>query len=95
MQVSLADIRFRNAEEVRKWVGNRIASKDEGFSRPGVNKIPERWQEAVANDEQHIETSREREREREGQGQRQRERQKDREKERQRQREGDRKTARP
>ena len=34
MQVSLADIRFWNAEEVRKWVDNRIASKDEDFLDP-------------------------------------------------------------
>ena len=54
MQVSLADTRFRNAEEVRKWVDNKIASKDEDFFIPLVNKIPERWQEVVANDGQYI-----------------------------------------
>nr|CDJ92799.1 similar to SET domain and mariner transposase [Haemonchus contortus] len=53
-QVGLADIRFRNAEELRKWVDDRFVSKDEDFFRPGVNKIPERWQEVVANDGQYI-----------------------------------------
>ena len=54
MQVSLADTRFRNAEEMRKWVDNIISLKDEDFFRPGDNKIPERWQEVVANDGQYI-----------------------------------------
>nr|CDJ81304.1 unnamed protein product [Haemonchus contortus] len=41
-KVSLADTRFRNAEEVRKWVDDWIVSKDEDFFRRGINKLPER-----------------------------------------------------
>ena len=54
MQVSLADVRFRNAEEVRKWVDDWIASKDEDFFKRGINKLPRRWEEVIANDGQYI-----------------------------------------
>jgi len=54
MQVSLADVRFRNAEEVQKWVDEWIASKDEDFFKRGINKLPRRWEEVIANDGQYI-----------------------------------------
>lgn len=54
MQTSLADVRFRNAEEVRKWVDEWIASKDEDFFKRGINKLPRRWNEVIANDGQYI-----------------------------------------
>ena len=54
MQVSLADVRFRNAEEVRKWVDEGIAMKDEDFFKRGINKLPKRLKEVIANDGQYI-----------------------------------------
>lgn len=54
MQVALTDVRFRNAEEVRKWVDDWIASKDEDFFHRGIHKLPERWQEVIANDGEYI-----------------------------------------
>ena len=54
MQISLADVRFRNAEEVRKWVDEWIASKDEDFFKRGINKLPRRWEEIITNVGQYI-----------------------------------------
>lgn len=54
MQISLADVRFRNAEEVQKWVDDWIASKDEDFFKRGIHKLPRRWEEVIANDGQYI-----------------------------------------
>lgn len=54
MQIDLADVRFRNAEEVRKWVDDWNASKDEEFFRRGIHKLPKRWQEVITNDGEYI-----------------------------------------
>jgi len=42
MQYALADTHFRNAEEVRKWVDEWIASKDTSIFRHGIAMLPER-----------------------------------------------------
>lgn len=54
MQIDLADIRFQNAGEVRKWIDNWIAKKDKDFFRRGINKLPERWREVIANEGEYI-----------------------------------------
>ena len=54
MQIDLADVRFRNAEEVRNWIDGWIAGKDEEFFRRGIDKLPKRWREVIANDGQYI-----------------------------------------
>lgn len=54
MQIALADVGFRNAEEVRKWVDEWIASKDEDFFKRGINKLPRRWEEVIANHGEYI-----------------------------------------
>ena len=54
MQMDLADVRFRNIEEVRNWVDGWIAEKDEEFFRRGIHKLLQRWREVVANDGQYI-----------------------------------------
>ncbi|KAG5319822.1 MOS1T transposase, partial [Pseudoatta argentina] len=43
MQNALSGVHFRAFEEVRKWVDNFIASKDETFFASGIRKLPERW----------------------------------------------------
>jgi histone-lysine N-methyltransferase SETMAR len=54
MQIDLADVRFKNAGEVRNWIDDWIASKDEDFFRRGIDKLPKRWREVIANDGQYI-----------------------------------------
>jgi len=54
MQIDLADVRFHNDEEVRKWIDDWIAKKDEEFFRRGIHKLPERWREVIANDGEYI-----------------------------------------
>ena len=41
MQNSLADVRFENVEEVRKWVDEWIAGENRQFFRQGIRKLPE------------------------------------------------------
>lgn len=52
--MDLSDVRFQNAQEVRKLVDNWIASKDEEFFRGRINQLPEGWQEVLVNDGQYI-----------------------------------------
>lgn len=54
MQIALSDVRFRNAEEVREWINDWIAEKDEDFFARGIRKLPERWLEVIANEGQYI-----------------------------------------
>lgn len=54
MQMDLADVRFRNFEEVRNWVDGWIAGKDEDFFKRGIHKLPERWREVIANNGEYI-----------------------------------------
>lgn len=50
MQHGLAGTRFRNAEEVRKWIDDWIAAKPTSFFRHGIAVLPERWGKVVEND---------------------------------------------
>lgn len=50
MQHGLADTRFRNAEEVRKWIDDWIAAKPTSFFRHGIAMLPKRWEKVVEND---------------------------------------------
>lgn len=54
MQHGLAGTRFKNAEEVRKWVDDWIASKPISFYRDGIAKLPERWEKVVQNNGQYF-----------------------------------------
>ena len=54
MQMDLSEIHFRNVEEVRKWVDDWIAHKDEDFFNRGIHKLPGRWREVIANDGEYI-----------------------------------------
>lgn len=50
MQHGLVGTRFRNAEEVRKWIDDWIAAKPTSFFRHGIAMLPERWEKVVEND---------------------------------------------
>lgn len=54
MQIDLADVRFKNFEEVQKWVDHWFVEKNEDFFHRGIHKLPERWREVIANDGQYI-----------------------------------------
>uniref|UniRef100_A0A1I7WH75 Mariner Mos1 transposase n=1 Tax=Heterorhabditis bacteriophora TaxID=37862 RepID=A0A1I7WH75_HETBA len=49
MQNCLAEQRFRDAAEVRKWIDDFIASKATSFFHEGIRELPERWQKLVSN----------------------------------------------
>jgi len=40
--------------EIKNWLQNWIASKDESFFRGGIRKLPERWEEVVGSDGQYF-----------------------------------------
>jgi len=40
--------------EIKNWLQNWIASKDESFFRDGIRKLPERWKKAVGSDGQYF-----------------------------------------
>lgn len=50
MAHGLADQSFNSFEDVKKWVDEWIASKDESFFRRGIRMLPERWEKIIAND---------------------------------------------
>ena len=50
MQHGLAGTRFRNAEEVRKWIDDWIAAKPTSFFRQGIAMLPERREKVVEID---------------------------------------------
>lgn len=49
MQHGLAGTRFRNAEEVRKWIDDWIAAKPTSFFQHGIAMLPKRWERVVEN----------------------------------------------
>lgn len=50
MQLALQDVRFTSYENIKNWLDEWIASKDEEFFRQGIRKLPERWAKVVASD---------------------------------------------
>uniref|UniRef100_A0A1I7XLR9 Mariner Mos1 transposase n=1 Tax=Heterorhabditis bacteriophora TaxID=37862 RepID=A0A1I7XLR9_HETBA len=50
MQNCLAEQRFRDAAEVRKWFDDFIASKPMSFFHEGIRKLPERWQKVIESE---------------------------------------------
>uniref|UniRef100_A0A1I7X0S9 Histone-lysine N-methyltransferase SETMAR n=1 Tax=Heterorhabditis bacteriophora TaxID=37862 RepID=A0A1I7X0S9_HETBA len=50
MQNCLAEQRFRDAAEVRKWIDDFIASKPTSFFHEGIRELPERWQKVIESE---------------------------------------------
>uniref|UniRef100_A0A1I7X486 HTH_48 domain-containing protein n=1 Tax=Heterorhabditis bacteriophora TaxID=37862 RepID=A0A1I7X486_HETBA len=50
MQNCLAEQRFRDVVEVRKWIDDFIASKPTSFFHEGIRKLPERWQKVIESE---------------------------------------------
>ena len=55
MAHGLTDQQFRSYEDIEKWLNSWIASKKENFYRNGIEALPERWTEVVANDGKYFE----------------------------------------
>jgi histone-lysine N-methyltransferase SETMAR len=55
MQTVLSGERFRSREEIKIWLDNWIASKDQDFFTQGIRKLPERWANVVASDGAYFE----------------------------------------
>ena len=50
MQHGLVDTHFRNYENVRKWIDEWIASKDQSSYCRRIHLLPQRWEKCVANE---------------------------------------------
>jgi histone-lysine N-methyltransferase SETMAR len=55
MQHGLSGQHFKTYEEIKKWLDEWIASKQEEFFYRGIHLLPERWAKVVANDGQYFE----------------------------------------
>jgi len=49
-----ASHRFTSFAEIKNWLQNWIASKDESFFRDEIRKLPERWEKIVGSDGQYF-----------------------------------------
>lgn len=47
MQSYLAEQRFSNVEDVRKWLDSYFASKSISFYREGIHHLPDKWQRTI------------------------------------------------
>jgi len=54
MQNALQDVRFRNVAEIRKWVDDFIASKEEHFFAEGIHQLPEKWRKVLENNGEYF-----------------------------------------
>jgi len=54
MQHGLSEQHFNSYEQVKKWIDDWLASKDEQFYRHGIHSLPERWKKVIANDGQYF-----------------------------------------
>uniref|UniRef100_A0A1I7WPT6 Mariner Mos1 transposase n=1 Tax=Heterorhabditis bacteriophora TaxID=37862 RepID=A0A1I7WPT6_HETBA len=50
MQNCLAEQRFRDAAEVRKWIDDFIGSKPMSFLNERIRKLPEKWQKVIESE---------------------------------------------
>jgi hypothetical protein len=55
MQHGLADQHFKTYEEIKKWLDEWIASKDEHFFYRGIHLLSEKWEKIVASDGHYFE----------------------------------------
>lgn len=54
MQHGLVDTHFRNYEDVRKWIDEWIASKDQSFYRSGIHLLLQRWEKCIASESKYF-----------------------------------------
>ncbi|EGI68513.1 Mariner Mos1 transposase, partial [Acromyrmex echinatior] len=49
MAHSLSEQHFTSYEDIKNWIDNWIASKDEAFFQRGIRMLSERWEKIVAS----------------------------------------------
>jgi len=49
-----ASHRFISFAEIKNWLQNWIASKNESFFRDAIRKLPEKWKKVVGSDGQYF-----------------------------------------
>ena len=47
---ALAERHFDSYEDIRKWLDEWFASKDEEFCGHGIHKLPERWEKCIVSE---------------------------------------------
>ena len=52
---ALSDQHFTSYENVRKWLDDWFASKEQQFFWRGIHQLPERWEKCIASDGQYFE----------------------------------------
>ena len=52
---ALAEQRFTSYENVRKWLDDWFASKEQQFFWRGIHKLPDRWEKCIASNGQYFE----------------------------------------
>ena len=52
---ALSDQHFTSYENVRKWMDDWFASKEQQFFWRGIHQLPDRWEKYIASDGQYIE----------------------------------------
>ncbi|EFN81461.1 Histone-lysine N-methyltransferase SETMAR, partial [Harpegnathos saltator] len=51
---ALAEQRFTSYENVRKWLDDGFASKEQQFFGRGIHKLSDRWEKCIASDGQYF-----------------------------------------
>ena len=52
---ALAERHFDSYEDIRKWLDEWFASKDEEFFWRGIHKLPEKWEKCIVNEGKYLE----------------------------------------
>ena len=55
MSHALVERHFDSYEDVRKWLNEWFASKDEEFFWRGIHKLPERWEKYIVSEGKYFE----------------------------------------
>ena len=54
MQHGLSEQPFNSGEEVKNWIYEWLASKDEPWYWEGIHQLPKRWSKVIDNDGQYF-----------------------------------------
>lgn len=54
MQHGLSEQHFSTFEEVKNWIDEWLASKDENFYERGIRLLPQKWEKVIENDGQYF-----------------------------------------
>ncbi|EGI62178.1 Mariner Mos1 transposase, partial [Acromyrmex echinatior] len=54
MAYGLSEQHFTSYEDIKNWIDNWIASKDEAFFQRSIRMLPERWEKVVDSNGQYF-----------------------------------------